>query len=72
MSFLNKAAFTRALREIPTGAEVTIDGTRSVMVDYDVKEVLKNFLTRAKVENITVHLKGIDEEEIAELPTLGH
>ena len=72
MSFLNKAAFTKALREIPTGAEVTIDGTRSVMVDYDVKEVLKNFLTRAKVENITVHLKGIDEEEIAKLPTLGH
>ena len=42
------------------------------MVDYDVKEVLKYFLTLANAENITVHLKGIDEKEIAAQPTLGH
>lgn len=72
MSFLNKAALTKVLVEIPAGAEVTIDGSRSVMIDYDVKEVLKNFFTRAKAEGITVHLKGIDADEIADLPTIAH
>jgi MFS superfamily sulfate permease-like transporter len=72
MSFLNKAAFTRVLGEIPAGAEVTIDGTRSVMIDYDVKEVLKNFLIRAEAEGIIVRLKGIDADEIAGLRTTGH
>ena len=72
MSFLNKAALTRVLKEVPAGAEVTIDGSRSVMIDYDVKEVLKDFLTRAKAEEIKVTFKGIDEDEIANLRTVGH
>jgi ribosomal protein S12 methylthiotransferase accessory factor len=72
MSFLNKAALTRVLKEVPAGAEVTIDGSRSVMIDYDVKEVLKDFFTRAKAEDIKVKFKGIDEDEIANLRTVGH
>ncbi len=72
MSFLNKAALTRVLKEIPAGAEVSIDGSRSVMIDYDVKEVLKDFFTRAKAEDIKVTFKGIDENEIANLRTVGH
>ena len=72
MSFLNKAALTRVLQEIPAGADVTIDGSRSVMIDFDVKEVLKNFLTRANAEDITVRLRGIDKNEIIDLRTMGH
>ena len=72
MSFLNKAALTRLLQEVPAGSEVTIDGSRSVMIDYDVKEVLKNFLTRARAEGITVRLKGLDKNEIAAMPTMDH
>ncbi len=72
MSFLNKAALTRGLRKIPAGAEVTVDGSRSVMIDYDVKEVLKDFLTRAEMEGITVRFKGINEEEISNLRVVGH
>jgi MFS superfamily sulfate permease-like transporter len=72
MSFLNKAALTRGLREVPAGAEVTVDGSRSVMIDYDVKEVLKDFLTRAEAEGITVRFKGINEEEISNLRVVGH
>ncbi len=72
MSFLNKAALTRVLKEVPAAAEVTIDGSRSVMIDYDVKEVLKDFFTRAKAEDIKVTFKGIDEDEIANLRTVGH
>ena len=72
MSFLNKASLTRVLKEVPAGAEVTIDGSRSVMIDYDVKEVLKDFFTRAKAEDIKVTFKGIDEDEIANLRTAGH
>ncbi len=72
MSFLNKAALTRVLREVPAGAEVTIDGSRSVMIDYDVKEVLKDFFTRAEAEDIKMKFKGIDENEIASLRTVRH
>jgi len=72
MSFLNKAALTKVLWEIQAGVEVTIDGSRSEAVDYDVKEVLKNFLTHAEASGITVHFKGIDGAEIAGLPTTGH
>ncbi len=72
MSFLNKAALTRVLGEVPAGAEVTIDGSRSVMIDYDVKEVLKDFFTRAKAEDINVTFKGVDEDEIVNLRTVGH
>ena len=66
------AALTRVLKEVPAGAEVTIDGSRSVMIDYDVKEVLKDFFTRAEAEEIKVTFKGIDEDEIANLRTVGH
>ncbi len=72
MSFLNKAALTRVLKEIPAGSNITIDGSRSVMIDYDDKEVLKNFLTRANAEDITVRLKGIDKDEIVDLKTMDH
>ena len=72
MSFLNKAALTRVLREVPAKAEVTIDGSRSVIIDYDVKEVLKDFFTRATAEDIKVKFKGIDADEIANLRTVGH
>jgi MFS superfamily sulfate permease-like transporter len=61
MSFLNKAALTRVLREVPAKAEVTIDGSRSVIIDYDVKEVLKDFFTRATAEDIKVKLLPIYE-----------
>jgi len=72
MSFLNKAALTKVLWEIEAGVEVTIDGSRSEIVDYDVKEVLKNFLTHAEAAGITVRFRGIDEAEIAGLETTGH
>lgn len=69
MSFLNKASLTKALREPQPGCNVTIDGSNSVMIDYDVREVLKNFLIRAKAEGIEVTLMGLDEEEILNLPS---
>jgi carbonic anhydrase len=72
MSFLNKASVTRALREVPPGSAVTIDATHCVEMDYDVKEVIKDFLTRAKADNIEVVFEGLDASEIDKLPTDGH
>jgi hypothetical protein len=42
------------------------------MIDYDVKEVLKDFLTRSRVEGIRVKFEGIDEKEIDNMQTTGH
>ena len=69
MSFLNKASLTKALRETRSDCHVTIDATRSVTIDYDVKDVIKSFLVRAKAEGIKVTLNGLDEEEILKLPS---
>ncbi len=72
MSFLNKASVVRALAEVPPGGEVTIDGSHSVAIDYDVKEVIKDFLVRAESEGITVRLIGLDREEIHNVPSTAH
>ena len=42
------------------------------MVDYDVKEVLKNDLTCADAETVTSQLKGTEGNEIVDLRTVGH
>lgn len=60
VSFLNKAAVMQALGAIPPGSKVTIDASRSVNVDYDVYEIIKDFEQRAKLMDIELTLTGLD------------
>jgi hypothetical protein len=39
---------------------VEIDATRSVNIDYDVYEILKDVEQRAKLENIDLTIHGLD------------
>jgi len=46
---------------------MTINITKSVRVDYDIYEIIANFMKHsAKDKNITVHLKSNQEIDIAD------
>lgn len=58
VSFLNKGSILREFRNIPYGAEVIIDCSRSKVIDQDVMEAIENFIDSAKNKNISVQCIG--------------
>lgn len=59
VSFLNKAAIKKTLKNIKANAHVTIDGTNTSYIATDVLELIQDFANiRAKEENIKVELLG--------------
>ncbi|MEH0156573.1 SulP family inorganic anion transporter [Limibacter armeniacum] len=59
VTFLNKASISMMLENLPKKSEVTIDGTESVIIDHDVKEIIEDFAAHADLHNITLKIKGI-------------
>ncbi len=59
VSFLNRAAIMRTLDEIPSGSKVVLDATRSVNIDYDVYEVIKEYEQRARIIGVDLTVKGL-------------
>ena len=59
VSFLNRAAVMRALAAIPPGTTVVIDATRSMNIDHDVYEILKDFEQRASATGINLTITGL-------------
>ena len=57
VSFLNKVTMRRILYDLPEGAYVIIDGTKSAFIADDVMEIIEDFSYNAKYKNITVELK---------------
>lgn len=64
VSFLNKQRLKKQLDRLPTYAVVTIDGTRSVYIDYDVVEIINEFRAKAHQKHIELHLKGVPDVEV--------
>lgn len=60
VSFLNKASILETLDNLPKNSKVTIDGSRTTYIDYDVLEVLNDFRKNAHYKNIEVELKNIE------------
>lgn len=58
VSFLNKAAILETLDQIPENSKVEIDGSKSIHIDYDVYEIIRDFEEKAKLKNIELTLKG--------------
>jgi MFS superfamily sulfate permease-like transporter len=57
VSFLNKAAIKQTLSHLPKNGNVIINAANTVYIDYDVLELLKDFVNfGAKDKNITVEL----------------
>lgn len=60
VSFLNKAAVTKALHNLPEGSFVLIDGRASRHVDHDVAEIIHEFAaSTAPSRAIQVRIEGI-------------
>jgi len=59
VSFLNKAAIKKTIKNVKSGSKVTIDATATSYITTDVLELIQDFANvRAKEENITVNLVG--------------
>lgn len=59
VSFLNKAAIKQTLAHLPANSKVVIDAANTVYIDYDVLELLRDFLNfGSKDKNIAVKLKN--------------
>jgi MFS superfamily sulfate permease-like transporter len=62
VSFLNKAAIKQTLSHIPKNSNVIIDAANTVYIDYDVLELIKDFVNfGAKDKNISVALQNFRE-----------
>lgn len=62
VTFLNKVSIQLMLEKLPENSNVTIDGSRSQNIDYDVLEILQNFKEHgALLKNIQFQLTGIPE-----------
>jgi MFS superfamily sulfate permease-like transporter len=63
VSFLNKAAIKQTLAHLPANSKVIIDAGNTVYIDYDVLELLRDFLNfGSKDKNITVRLRNFKKE----------
>ncbi|MGE3508216.1 MAG: SulP family inorganic anion transporter [Vicinamibacterales bacterium] len=59
VSFLNRASIMRTLADIPARARVEIDATRTVNIDPDVHEIIRDFEERARMDDIDVRIVGL-------------
>ncbi len=59
VSFLNKAAVKQTLAHLPSNSKVVIDAANTVYIDYDVLELIRDFLNYgSKDKNIEVTLQN--------------
>jgi len=59
VSFLNKAAIKQTLAHLPKNSKVVIDAAGTVYIDYDVLELIRDFLNYgSKDKNISVTLRN--------------
>ncbi len=63
VTFLHKASIMETLNKVPNGSVVTIDGTKSISIHPDVREIISDFETHAAFANIQLTLKGLNEGE---------
>ncbi len=63
VSFLNKAAIKQTLNHLPKNSKLVIDASDTFYIDYDVLQLLRDFLAiGSKDKNIQVTLAGFKDE----------
>jgi len=58
VTFLNKAAIQKNLNEIPEDSDLELDIRKTRYLDFDVLEILEDFVTQSKNKNINVTVKS--------------
>ncbi|MDX2248877.1 MAG: SulP family inorganic anion transporter [Bacteroidia bacterium] len=62
VSFLNKAAIKQTLAHLPANSNVVIDASDTVYIDFDVLQLIRDFMeTGSKEKNISLTLVGFRE-----------
>ena len=60
VTFLNKVKLKKVLDDIEEYSVLTIDGSESNFIDYDILEIVSEFKNKAHDRHIELHLKGIE------------
>lgn len=58
ITFLNKASIQKELFSLPENSRLELDIRKTTYLDYDIVEILEDFVVQAKNKNIFVHLKS--------------
>ena len=66
VTFLNKGAVLEALNALEKETKLTIDMSNTVTIDYDVVEIIENFIKTAKDRKIEITLIGNKPFKIAD------
>ncbi|QTN39447.1 SulP family inorganic anion transporter [Cryomorphaceae bacterium] len=61
VSFLNKGRLQKTLEALPSDSDVTIDGAKTLDIDFDVLNIIFDFNNTAHERNIHVNLVNIPE-----------
>jgi MFS superfamily sulfate permease-like transporter len=58
VSFLNKSILIQELSQIPDGSKIIINATNSKFIDYDIQEVINDFIASAPSREMTLVIEG--------------
>jgi MFS superfamily sulfate permease-like transporter len=58
ISFLNKASIQKELFDLPKNSRLELDIRNTTYLDYDIVEILEDFIVQARNKNIFIHLKS--------------
>ena len=64
VTFLNKVKLRNALEEIPEESSLIIDGSLCNFIDYDILEIISEYLNKARDRNITTELINIQKVNV--------
>lgn len=62
MTFVHKAELKKELRHLPEGVKLIVDGSKSMIIDRDIIEILEDFCKSAPYKNIEVEIRGIEDK----------
>lgn len=66
VTFFNKGAILKELESLPEDSQLELDVTKTRYLDYDIIEILEDYVTKAKDRNIDIRL--ISERGIVDNP----
>lgn len=68
VTFLNKADILQTLNHLPENSKVVIDGSKTINIDQDVKEIIYDFEKTAHLKNIEVTIIKREQKGIKVSP----
>ena len=64
VTFLHKAGLRNALSKVAPGGHVVLDASKTLRMDVDVRDIIEDFQSRAKEDDISLEIKSPDDAEV--------